>query len=168
MLCIWCRNDVSGFITKKNEQTCSRPVCQNPAGTQGWKQDQSAAQGAKTMTHTHRHTQMQGNPRCDQSQLWQTITWLPMSTGSAHLYQTTHPSSAGEVQHCFPTELEPAQASAKEAGNKHIISATLPLHCLPTWVVNWFRRNWQEQTQMLGTLLKVPHLTLIGPDQTYT
>ncbi len=29
----------------------------------------------------------------------------PMSTGSAHLYHTTHPSSAGEVQHCFPTEL---------------------------------------------------------------
>ncbi len=40
-----------------------------------------------------------------------------MSTGSAHLYHTTHPSSAGEVQHCFPSEL----------------SATLPLRCLPTW-----------------------------------
>ena len=30
---------------------------------------------------------------------------FPMSTGSAHLYHTTHSSSAGEVQHCFPTEL---------------------------------------------------------------
>ncbi len=32
------------------------------------------------------------------------MSW-PMSTGSAHLYHTTHTSSAGEVQHCFPTEL---------------------------------------------------------------
>ncbi len=53
-----------------------------------------------------------------------------MSTGSAHLYHTTHPSSAGEVQH--------TQASAKEAENKPIISAMLPLHCLPTWVVTIF------------------------------
>ncbi len=30
------------------------------------------------------------------------------------------------------------QASAKEAGNKPIISATLPLHCLPTWAGNWW------------------------------
>ncbi len=70
-----------------------------------------------------------------------------MSTGSAHLYHTTHPSSAGEVQHCFPTELPltsapflwrpkegDTQASAKEAGNKPILSAALPLRCLPTWV----------------------------------
>ncbi len=56
-----------------------------------------------------------------------------MSTGSAHLYHTTHPSSAGKVQHCFPTKGD-TQASAKEAGNKPIISATLPLHCLTTWV----------------------------------
>ena len=29
----------------------------------------------------------------------------PMSTSSAYLYHTAHPSSAGEVQLCFPTEL---------------------------------------------------------------
>ncbi len=28
-----------------------------------------------------------------------------MLTGSAHLYHTTHPSSAGVLQHCFPTEI---------------------------------------------------------------
>ena len=30
------------------------------------------------------------------------------------------------------------QASAKEAGNKPILSAVLPLCCLPTWVITWF------------------------------
>ncbi len=29
-----------------------------------------------------------------------------MSTGSAHLYHTTNTSSAREVQHCFPTEVQ--------------------------------------------------------------
>ena len=59
---------------------------------------------------------------------------------------TTHPSSSGEVQHCFPTELPltstpflrrpkggGTQASAKEAGDKPTLSATLPLRCLRTW-----------------------------------
>ncbi len=60
-----------------------------------------------------------------------------MATGSAHLYHTTHPSSAGEVQHCFLTELRPkegdTQASEKEAGNKPVLSAALPLRCLPIY-----------------------------------
>ncbi len=49
-----------------------------------------------------------------------------MSAGSAHLNHTTHPSSAGEVQHCFATEsplgstpfLRRPQEGAKEGGNK--------------------------------------------------
>ena len=62
----------------------------------------------------------------------------PMSAGSAHFNHITHPSSALEVQHCFPTDflIRPkeggTQASAKEAGNKPTLSATLPLRCLPT------------------------------------
>ena len=92
-----------------------------------------------------------------------TLPCIPMSTGSAHLYHTTHSSSAGEVQHCFPTEfalhlhfyliwpnLRPkegdTQASAKEAGNKPILSAALPLRCLPTWVFSTIYKGWRRFT----------------------
>ncbi len=34
-----------------------------------------------------------------------------------------------------------AQASAKEAGNKPILSAALPLRCLPTWVMTYWYYN---------------------------
>ncbi len=60
-----------------------------------------------------------------------------MSTGSAHLYHTTHPSSTAFPLNYHWPALRPKEgdtrASAKEAGNKPIINATLPLHCLPTW-----------------------------------
>ncbi len=65
-----------------------------------------------------------------------------------------YPPQQGEVQHCFPTRLPlssipflrseiwllrpkegDTQASAKEA-DKPILSAGLPLHCLPTWVTS--------------------------------
>ena len=76
----------------------------------------------------------------------------PMSTGSAHLYHTTHPSSAGEVQHCFPTELRPkegdTEASAKEAGNKPISSAALPLRCLPTWDIMQYKYYWTRHPKV--------------------
>ncbi len=48
-----------------------------------------------------------------------------MSAGIVHLHHITHPSSTGEVQHCFPTELPLAQSSA---GNK----PTLSSYALPT------------------------------------
>ncbi len=70
----------------------------------------------------------------------------PMSTGSAHLYHTTHPSSAGEVQHCFPTELP--LGSVVPACTSEIVQCIEVLHCTGTanalhlrctsiWVCKW-------------------------------
>ncbi len=96
-----------------------------------------------------------------------------MSTGSAYLYHTSHPSSAGEVQHCFPTELRPkegdTQASAKEAGNKPIISATTPLHCLPTWVSLNFGigQSTPVYTVALWVPIRMWYLTLSHENYTF-
>ena len=49
------------------------------------------------------------------------------------------PAAQGKCSTVFP--LNYTQASAKEAGNKPIISATLPLRCLPTWEVKDLNRS---------------------------
>ncbi len=48
--------------------------------------------------------------------------------------------SAALCPHWIRQKEGDTQASAKEAGNKPIISATRPLHCLPTW--EYTRMKW--------------------------